>query len=161
MPGPRFALTGEALSVKALSDAVLRTPAGQLGAVATFVGIVRGQNRGHEVRFLDYEAYEPLALRSFERIDDEARGRWPGIVLGIHHRIGRLDVGEVSIVIVAGSAHRADAFAACRYAIERVKQITPIWKHEHFEGGETWVEGATVDPDDQSAVAEAVRRACV
>jgi len=78
----------------------------------------------------------------------------------MHHRIGRLAIGEASIVIAAASAHRADAFAASRYAIERVKQIVPIWKHEFFDGGEVWIEGATANPDDQEARAEAQRIAC-
>ena len=80
--------------------------------------------------------------------------------MGIHHRTGRVEIGEASIAIVAASAHRADAFAVCRYAIERVKQILPVWKHEHFDDGETWVEGATADPDDEAARQEARRRAC-
>ena len=71
--------------------------------------------------------------------------------LAIHHRIGRLEIGEASVVIAAASPHRAEAFAACRYAIERIKQIAPIWKHEHFEGGDVWIEGATADPDDDDA----------
>ncbi len=78
----------------------------------------------------------------------------------MHHRTGRLELGEASVAIAAASAHRAEAFAACRYAIERIKQIAPIWKREHFEGGEVWVEGATADPDDEAAREEAVRRAC-
>ena len=82
------------------------------------------------------------------------------MTVGIHHRTGRVEIGEASIAIVAASAHRADAFAVCRYAIERVKQILPVWKHEHFDDGETWVEGATSDPDDEAARLEARRRAC-
>ena len=79
----------------------------------------------------------------------------------MHHRIGRLSIGEASVAIAAASPHRADAFAACRYAIERVKQIAPIWKHEFFEGGDVWIEGATADPDDEAARRDAVLRACV
>ena len=78
----------------------------------------------------------------------------------MHHRIGRLEIGEASVAIAAASPHRADAFAACRYAIERVKQIAPIWKHEYFDGGDVWIEGATADPDDAAARAEAERIAC-
>jgi molybdopterin synthase catalytic subunit len=74
--------------------------------------------------------------------------------------VGRLDIGEASIAIVAVSAHRGAAFAACRYAIERVKQIAPVWKHEHFEGGDVWIEGATAQPDDEAAREEARKRAC-
>jgi molybdopterin synthase catalytic subunit len=130
------------------------------GAVATFLGLVRNHNAGRAVRHLEYEAYEPLALKSFERINAEIAARWPGVRLALHHRIGRLEIGEASVAIAASSAHRADAFAACRYAIERVKQIAPIWKREFFEGGDVWIEGATADPDDQQARAAAERVAC-
>ena len=91
---------------------------------------------------------------------DEAAAEWPDATIGVHHRVGRVDIGEASIVIVAVSAHRAAAFAACRYVIERVKQIAPVWKHEHFEGGDVWIEGATAQPDDEGAREEARRRAC-
>src|SRR5207302_4464222 len=102
-----------------------------------------------------------LALKAFERIAEEARERWPGTRLALHHRVGRLELGEGSVAIAAASAHRADAYAACRYGIERVKQIAPIWKREFFEGGDVWIEGATADPDDDRARAEAERAACV
>ena len=130
------------------------------GAIATFVGTVRNHNAGRSVQWLDYEAYAPLAVRSFERIAEEARERWPDVRLAIHHRTGRVEVGESSVVIAAASPHRADAFGAARYAIERIKQITPIWKHEHFDGGEVWIEGATADPDDEAARRTAMERAC-
>jgi len=130
------------------------------GAIATFLGTVRDHNAGRRVTHLEYEAYEPLAVKALELICGEARAQWPGIRLAVHHRIGRLQIGEASIIIAAASAHRADAFAACRYTIERVKQIVPIWKHEYFEGGEVWIEGATANPSDEAARLEAVRRAC-
>jgi molybdopterin synthase catalytic subunit len=122
--------------------------------------VVRNHNAGRKVLYLEYEAYEPLAVKSFERIAAEAATRWPGVQLAVHHRIGRLEIGEASVAIAAVSAHRADAFAVCRYAIERVKQIAPIWKREFFEGGDTWIEGATADPDDEQARARAERVAC-
>ena len=103
-------------------------PPGSDGAVVTFLGLVRNHNAGRRVRYLEYEAYEPLAVRALTRILDEARSLWPDVRLGVHHRIGRLEIGEASIIIVAASPHRAHAFAACRYTIERVKQIVPIWK---------------------------------
>jgi molybdopterin synthase catalytic subunit len=134
--------------------------AGSDGAVATFLGLVRNHNAGRSVRYLEYEAYEPLALKAFDRIAAESSARWPGVRLALHHRIGRLAIGEASVAIAASSAHRADAFAGCRYAIERVKQIAPVWKHEHFEGGEVWIEGATADPDDEAAREAAYERAC-
>ncbi len=130
------------------------------GAVMLFVGVVRGRHQGQDVRGLTYEAYEPLAVASFERIAREAAERIAGVVLAIHHRVGTLDVGEPSIVIAAVAAHRAEAYAASRFAIERVKQISPIWKRELLVDGASWVEGATVDPDDAAPLAEAWRRAC-
>ncbi len=132
----------------------------ECGALALFVGLVREQNAGRRVLWLDYEAYEPLAVKAFEQIGGEAAARWPDIHLAIHHRTGRLLIGEPSVVIAAASPHRADAFAASRYAIERLKQIAPIWKHEHFEGGEVWIEGATADPYDEDARQLALERAC-
>jgi molybdopterin synthase catalytic subunit len=133
---------------------------GSDGAVTAFLGLVRNHNVGRAVRYLDYEAYEPLAMRAFERIADETASRWPGVRLALHHRIGRIEIGDASVAIAAASAHRGDAFSACRYAIERVKQIAPIWKREFFEGGDVWIEGATADPEDEQARAAAERVAC-
>lgn len=130
------------------------------GAIATFVGLVRDHNAGRRVLRLDYEAYAPLAVKTFDRIADEAAARWPDARIAIHHRTGRVEIGEASVAIAAASPHRADAFAACRYAIERVKQVAPIWKHEHFEGGDVWIEGATADPADEQARTLAFERAC-
>ncbi len=134
---------------------------GSDGAVTTFLGLVRNHNVGRRVHHLEYEAYEPLALRAFERIDTEIRARWPDVRLAVHHRIGRIEIGGASVAIAAASPHRGHAFSACRYAIERIKQIAPIWKREFFDGGDVWIEGATADPDDQAALAEAERIACV
>ena len=154
---PPTAITTDVLDVAALVRAV---EAPGIGAVITFVGVVRDHNQGRRVLYLLYEAYEPLAERALRRIVDEARERWPSVILGIHHRIGRLAIGEASVAIAAAAAHRADAFAACRYAIERVKQIVPIWKHEYFDGGDVWIEGATADPEDAAARDAALRIAC-
>jgi molybdopterin synthase catalytic subunit len=153
----RYAVTTDILDVVAIAAAA---ESAACGAVATFVGRVRDHNAGRRVEWLDYEAYPALAVKTFERIGSEAASRWPSVAVAIHHRTGRLDIGEASVVIVAASPHRADAFAACRYAIERVKQIAPVWKHEHFEGGAVWIEGATADPDDESARQAAFERAC-
>ena len=157
MAVPVVAVTHEPLEVDALVSLV---GAGGDGAVVTFAGLVRDRNQGRVVKFLEYEAYEPLAVRALQRIVDESAGLWPSARLALHHRIGRLEIGEASIVIAAASAHRADAFAATRYAIERVKQIVPIWKREHFDGGDVWLEGATADPDDEAARQTAYRIAC-
>jgi molybdopterin synthase catalytic subunit len=160
MPAARLALTLDPLDVVTVTTAVTESAGGTTGAITSFIGLVRGDNLGRRVRLLEYEGYEPLALRAFERIEREIHGHWVSATLGLHHRLGRLDIGEASIAIVVASPHRADGFAACRYAIERVKQIVPIWKHEHFDGGASWIEGATADPEDESARAEALRRAC-
>jgi molybdopterin synthase catalytic subunit len=153
----RFAIIEGPLNASAVAELVADPGC---GAVATFTGAVRHVNLGRRVERLEYEAYAPLAVRTFERIAAEAAERWPGTALAVHHRVGRLNIGEASVVIAAAAPHRADAFAVCRYAIERVKQIAPIWKREHFEGGEVWIEGATADPDDLGAREDALRRAC-
>ncbi len=132
----------------------------ECGAVATFIGLVRDHNAGRRVLWLEYEAHEPLVLKAFQQIGDEAAGRWAAVRLAIHHRTGRVAIGEASVILAAASAHRADAFAAARFAIERIKQIVPIWKHEHFEGGDVWIEGATADPLDHAARDAAFERAC-
>ena len=146
--------------IAAVLAASIGADAGADGAVVTFLGLVRNHNLARSVRYLEYEAYEPLALKAFERIATEIRDRWPSARLALHHRVGRLEIGEASVAIATRSPHRGDAYAACRYAIERIKQIAPIWKHEFFEGGEVWIEGATANPDDRQARAEAERIAC-
>jgi molybdopterin synthase catalytic subunit len=156
---PLVAVTAEPLDLAALIRALEAGGTGD-GAVAAFAGLVRDHNQGRQVSFLEYEAYEPLAVRALNRILAEARAAWPAARLGVHHRTGRLELGEASVIIVAASPHRADAFAACRYTIERIKQIVPIWKHEHFDGGDVWLEGATADPADETARQEAYRIAC-
>jgi YD repeat-containing protein len=154
-PAAAFHVTPDPLDAAAIAATVA---AAGCGAVATFVGLVRDHNAGRRVLWLDYEAYGPLAEKTFERIATEAAGHWSSVRLAIHHRTGRLAVGEASVVIAAASPHRADAFAACRYAIERVKQIAPVWKHEHFEDGDVWIEGATADPADEAARSDAFER---
>jgi len=164
MDAPPFLITQEPLDVEHVVQAVCEianNPPTPHGAVTSFLGQVRGQNLGRRVLRLEYEAYEPLALKAFERIAAEAHNRWPEIVLALHHRLGTLMAGETSVAIAAASPHRAESFAACHYAIERIKQIAPIWKHEFFEGGDVWIEGATADPDDEGAREDAYRRACV
>jgi molybdopterin synthase catalytic subunit len=144
----RFRVAPNPLDVNAVTAIV---SSADCGAVTSFVGLVRNENSGRRVLWLEYEAYAPLAEKAFARIDEEAGERWPSVGLAIHHRIGRIEIGDASVVIAAASPHRAEAFAACRYAIERIKQIAPIWKHEHFEGGDIWIEGATADPMDEDA----------
>ena len=111
------------------------------GAAVVFEGNVRNHSRGGKTLYLEYEAYEPMALRKMEEIGREIRGKFPIDRVGMIHRLGRLEIGETSVAIVATSAHRAAAFEACRYAIDRLKQIVPIWKKEYFEDGAVWAEG--------------------
>ena len=158
-----LAVTSAPLSVEAVTrqvEACVRSSGEGCGAVASFLGLVRATHQGRIVKYLEYEAFDALAIKVFEQIQAEAAEHWPGAALGIVHRTGRLQVGEASIVIAAATAHRAEAFQVCRYAIERVKQIAPVWKHEFFEDGEAWVDGAVADPDDEAARTRAREIAC-
>ena len=156
---PRFAVSHERLDAGDVSAAVT-PPDRPVGAVIAFSGLVRGTNQGRQVLRLDYEGYEPMIVRVFEQIDREIAAAWPGTTCAIHHRLGTLAIGDVSIVIAIASAHRAAAYSASRYAIERVKQIAPIWKHEYFEGGDVWIEGAVAGADDEAARKQAMVTAC-
>jgi len=161
MPSAPLSLTARPIDVAAVVRlAEGEAPDGRFGAVASFVGTVRRANAGRQVAYLEYEAYESLALKALGAIAAEVEGYWPGVALAVQHRTGRVEPGEASIVIAAASAHRAAAFEACRYTIERVKQVVPIWKREVFEGGEAWIEGATADPSDLAAREAAYRSAC-
>jgi molybdopterin synthase catalytic subunit len=160
---PLLRIGPEPLDLEAITAALTANAGGDAGAdgaVVTFLGLVRNHNAGRSVRYLEYEAYEPLAVKAFGTIAAEIAERWHDVRLGLHHRIGRLGIGEASIAIVTRSPHRGHAYAASRYAIERVKQIAPIWKREFFDGGDVWIEGATADPADERARAEAERVAC-
>jgi len=110
------------------------------GAVACFVGTVRDQAEGHtDVRAIDYEAYTSQVLPRFEAIASAARDRWPGLGgVVVWHRVGRVELGEASVVVVVSTPHRGDAFDACRYLIDTLKATAPIWKHETWEGGTDW-----------------------
>jgi len=163
MSGVGHAVVETALTVEPLVAAVesaLQTRGEGCGAVCSFVGVVRATHQGRRVRYLEYEAHAALAVKMFDRISREAEERWPEAILAIQHRIGRLAIGEASVVIAAASAHRAESFQVCRYAIERVKQIVPVWKHEFFEDGEAWVEGPFANPDDEGLRRQALERAC-
>lgn len=109
------------------------------GALVTFVGVVRDNARGRKVQWLDYEAYPEAAEKMLARIGVEMRDKWPVLKVAIEHRTGKLGIGEASVVIAVSSAHRDAAFAASAYAIERIKEIVPIWKKEFYEDGETWI----------------------
>ena len=110
------------------------------GAVVLFSGVVRDQTGGRRVKFLEYEAHAPMAVAKMREIAVAARQRYPGIRrLAIVHRVGRLEIGESSVLIAVSTAHRGEGFDACRFAIDTLKETVPIWKKEHFEDGEVWV----------------------
>jgi len=111
------------------------------GAVATFEGIVRNHSRGRRTIYLEYEAYELMALKEMERLKAEAVSKFAIREAVIVHRLGRLEIGETSVLIVVASAHRAAAFDACRWLIDTLKKTVPIWKKEHFEDGAVWADG--------------------
>ncbi len=138
-----FAVVDRPIDEQAVTRAVADPGA---GGVCTFSGVVRDNSHGKRVLYLEYEAYPEMAVKQMEVIDGEVRARWDVRRLAIVHRTGRLEIGEASVVIAVASAHRAEAFAACRYAIDRLKQILPVWKKEVWEGGEYWV-GWEGNPD--------------
>ncbi len=140
---PYVALTDRPLSVRELEARVSGPGA---GAVVSFQGTVRDHTpdpraAGKRVDHLVYEAYADMALAKLREIGREIQSRWPNSRVALAHRTGRLEVGEVSVAIAVAAAHRAAAFEACRYAIERIKHDVPIWKREVVEGGAYWVEG--------------------
>ncbi len=133
-----FAITFAPLD---LSLAYQQADDGANGAIALFSGMVRNQTDGLPVVALEYQAYEPMALTVFKQIAAEIRKTWPDVThVVIHHRTGKLTVGEISVLIAIGSPHRSEAFAACQYAIDTLKHNAPIWKKEHWQDGSTsWV----------------------
>jgi len=110
------------------------------GGIVIFSGVVRNETGGRPVKFLEYEAHAPMAEVKMREIGEAVRVRWPGVRrVAMLHRIGRLEIGEASVLIAVAASHRGEAFEACRYAIDTLKRIVPVWKKEHFEDGEVWV----------------------
>ena len=136
-------MTHKPLDPEALSRAVLRPSDGGL---VVFSGVVRDHSDGLAVRYLEYEAYREMALPKLEQVAQEVAERWPMAKVAMAHRLGRMDIGETSVIVAASAPHRAEAFEAGRYAIDRLKAIVPIWKKEHFAEGERWPEGSIPDP---------------
>ncbi len=112
------------------------------GALLTFSGLVRNRHRGRTVTAIEYHAYDAMALRQLNRIEEEARWRWPEVRIHLVHRLGRLEIGETSVAIAVSSPHRAEGFEALRFAIEEVKKAAPIWKKEMYPDGYEWIEGS-------------------
>ena len=131
-------LTREPIDSRALVEELKR---GKDGAVVVFEGIVRNHSKDRATLYLEYESYEPMALEKMREITAEVKRDFPVDRVGIVHRLGRLEIGEASVVIVVTSGHRREAFEACRYTIDRLKRIVPIWKKEFFADGAVWVEG--------------------
>jgi len=127
----------ECLSEEAVTRAV-GDPAA--GAIVLFSGVVRDQTGGRRVKFLEYEAHAPMAVAKMREIAGAIRSRWPATCrIAMIHRIGRLEIGESSVLIAVSSPHRREAFEACHFAIDTLKETVPVWKKEHFEDGEIWV----------------------
>jgi len=133
-----FKITENAISVDALHEQVLRD---YHGAVVTFAGVVRDHSGETKTQFLEYEAYADMAEKKMAEIGAEVNEKWGIEQIAILHRIGRLEIGEISVLIAVASPHRAEAIHACHYAIDRLKEIVPIWKKEVGEDGAFWVEG--------------------
>lgn len=131
-----FAITTEPIDPRTVSAAVEDERAGGL---VTFVGTVRDFSRGRAVTGLHYEAFPEMAEKKFREIADEMRQRWPICKVAMVHRIGDLQIGAIAVVIAVSTPHRAEAFAACEYAIDRLKSVAPIWKKEAYHDGEVWV----------------------
>jgi MoaE-MoaD fusion protein len=134
--GGAFRLSDEPLSLEAVVEEVVSEAA---GAVATFIGTTRIQSRGRTVTHLEYEAYEGMAEQVMAEIADELAARYDLCAIAIHHRIGRVAIGERSVVIAVSAPHRGDALAACKDAIDTLKERVPLWKKEVYEGGEEWI----------------------
>ena len=132
-----YQVTDQPLSQAALGEAVAHPEA---GGVVVFSGVVRNETSGRPVKFLEYEAHASMAEAKMREIGAMVRARWPGVKrVAMVHRVGRLEIGEASIVIAVSAAHRREAFEACRFAIDRLKETVPVWKKEYFEDGEVWV----------------------
>jgi molybdopterin synthase catalytic subunit len=136
MGSSMFNIVEEPILVEELIEKVTRR---ESGAITTFLGTVREWTKGKKTLYLEYQAYKPMAIKMLSQIGKEINEKWENTEVAITHRIGRLDISEVAVAIVVSSPHRKAAYEANEYAIERIKQIVPIWKKEHWEDGETWI----------------------
>jgi molybdopterin synthase catalytic subunit len=131
-----FEVVNQPIVVDEIIEKVSRRDA---GAITTFIGTVREFTKGKKTLSLEYQAYVPMAVKMLSQIGDEIQERWPDALTAITHRIGKLDITEVAVVIAVSSPHRKTAYEANEYAIERIKQIVPIWKKEFWEDGTKWI----------------------
>ncbi len=141
--GVHFEITADPLDARRLEAAVAHKGA---GAICTFTGVVRDNSRGRAVTHLDYEAYTDMATGQMRKIAEEIAGRWPEARVAMAHRTGKLEIGEASVVVAVSCPHRAEAIAACKHGIDRLKESVPIWKKEHAADGTFWIEGEDVKP---------------
>jgi molybdopterin synthase catalytic subunit len=135
-----FEIVTHPIELAPLIDAVSDPSA---GAVVTFLGTTRDHNDGRKVTLLEYESYPEMAVAELEKIGAAAKARWPIHAIAIVHRIGVVPIGEASVAIAVSAGHRVAAFEACHFAIDVLKEVVPIWKKEHFEGGEIWIGSQT------------------
>ncbi len=136
MSEKRFLLTKDIINIEEVTNKVIRREA---GAITTFTGTVREFTKGKRTLYLEYDAYVPMAEKKLEQIGVEINEKWPDSMVAITHRIGRLEISDIAVVIAVSTPHRRDAYEANEYAIERIKEIVPIWKKEHWEDGEMWI----------------------
>ena len=129
-------ITDQPLNLKAVVEAVAQPSQGGLNV---FIGNVRDQTKGKSVMRLEYEAYEPMAISEMTKIARQVQEKWPLAHIAIHHRVGVLQIGEAAVIIAVSTPHRAQAFAACQFAIDTLKETVPIWKKEFFDDGAVWV----------------------
>ncbi len=146
-----FKITTDALDPTALHELVLSP---QAGAISLFVGVVRDNNLGRDVDYLEYDAYPAMATKVMRQIAAEIRNRWDVLEIAMHHRIGRLEIGEASVAVAVASAHRGEGIEACHYGIDRLKAIVPIWKKEVWADGEEWIEGSLTPAAEVDAASD-------
>lgn len=131
-----FVVQAEPLDPQVAIDAVASE---ECGGLAIFIGTVRAQSRGRAVQYLEYEAYPEMATKKMREIAEEIQVRWGTDRVAMLHRVGRLEIGEASVIVAVAAPHRREALAACHYGIDRLKQVVPIWKKEVWENGEAWI----------------------
>ncbi len=141
-----FWVTGQRLEphVQTLVDLVRRD---DNGAIALFYGVVRNNSEGRRVEWIEYEAHESMALKKMREVAAQTKNQFPAVgAIGVWHRIGTLEIGETSLLVAVASPHRKEAFEACHWAVDRIKEVVPVWKKEHWQGGAAWVGGHPVEP---------------
>ena len=147
-----YRITEEPIRPDALFDCVRSD---EDGAVVTFAGVVRDNSLGRETEHLVYDAYREMAEKKLREIGAEIRAKWGLEHVAILHRVGRMEIGETSVLIAVASPHRREAFEACHHAVDRIKQIVPVWKKEVWDNGESWVEGDVhASPQAEAVAAE-------